>query len=405
LKKSGVKWKASLNSAGLMFLPHWGRKPMNDHITAENFAAYVDGMLSPEKKSECENHFSHCPDCLDELVQIAAIMGGRDEIPARFLKEALGEKNKLTKPVLHLRLVFEIAAAFMLVVFIGYLFLSNYRFWQTSDQQKPSVMMDKDVRLADTPASARNSGIAPLEAERRDRAEDKKVKSELAKSSADQRLGDSLVLKKKKITVVGKGLPAAAEKSMPVSEPGNKLEEILVEQPQPAVEKESKPKKELAKDATIHETAGGVQMEFAVKDQASAKAMKTKATGAEQNLERQKKAGAAQPAVAGNKLDTDLARKEIIDKKTQPPVRIEGDVVWADLRNPELLSAWSWLQKGLALELQIDGAGKVTAVAVLGKIDPLLARQAKNEARKLLFSVSEKKSRRARLVANELPPN
>jgi hypothetical protein len=38
-------------------------------------------------------------------------------------------------------------------------------------------------------------------------------------------------------------------------------------------------------------------------------------------------------------------------------------------------------------------------------LTPLKAEQAESEVKKLLFSVSEKKSRRARLVANELPPN
>ena len=84
-KNQDVKWKASLNSAGPMSRLHWGRKPMNDHIRGEDLAAYVDGLLSAEKKSELESHFSRCPACLDELAEIAAIMaaqaGGQNSSP------------------------------------------------------------------------------------------------------------------------------------------------------------------------------------------------------------------------------------------------------------------------------------------------------------------------------------
>jgi hypothetical protein len=114
--------------------------------------------------------------------------------------------------------------------------------------------------------------------------------------------------------------------------------------------------------------------------------------------------GADKQALRDKKLDAGLTRKEIAGKKTLPPISIEGDAAWTDLRNPELFTAWSWFPKGLTLELQINGAGTVIAVVPLGKFDQPLARQAQNEAKKLLFSVSKKKSRRARLLAKEKPP-
>lgn len=359
---------------------------MNDHIPAEDFAAYMDGMLGPEKKSELESHFSRCPACLDELVEIVAIMrnrdkvlaggqgkvpaGSRGKIPAQFLKSALGEKSKIAKPVFHLRRVFEIAAAFIFVIFIGYLFLSNNRFWQTTEQQKPPVVMDKNVRLAGTSTSVRDEEIAPLQVERRDRADAKETKSERAKTDADQYISDSFASEKRKSAVAGKGLPAAGGKSTPTSEQENKLNEIVKEQPRPAAEKESLQKKELARNATVPETVGAVQMDFAAKDQTAATVM-----------------------------------KKAVAEASPLRIQIEGDIGLTDVRNPELFFNWSWFQKGLALELQIDDAGTVIAVVPLGKIDPLLARQAENEAKKLLFSVSEKKLRRARLIANEKPPN
>lgn len=408
---------------------------MNEHIPAEDFAAYVDGMLRPEKRNELENHFARCPACLDELVEIAAIMSGRDKvlagnrgkIPAEFLKLALGEKNKTAKSVLHLRLVFEVAAAFVVVIFIGYLFLSGNRFWQTSEQMKPSVVTNKNVHLAEPAASFR------------DRVDARKTKSEQVEADAGLELDDSSVPSKRENAVVEKSLPAGRGNSLRASASENKLQEIAKEQPQPADKKDSLQEKKLARTEMAPEVVGAVQMDFAVRDQKAARVMEKKATEAKQNLERQKElgsgaalpiesqakteklkdeesslkssvtvqatSGTAQLEVAGKKQDAALAREAMAAKKTIFPIRIEGDVAWTDLRNPELIFTWSWLQKGLALELQIDGAGTVTAVVPLGKIDPLLAKQAENEAKKLLFPFSKKKLRRARLFVNDLSSN
>ena len=410
---------------------------MNDHISGEDLAAYVDGLLGADKRGALENHFARCPACQDELVEMVAIMRGRDKVPAQFLESVRGGKNKNITPVLRLRLVFEVAAALVVVVFIGYLFLDGNRFWQTSDRRRPSVVTDKKVHLAAPSATVRDEKIAPLQGERRDLAAVRKTKSEPAKSYGDKDIADSFAAPKRKSAVAGKDLPATGGTSMPASGQKNELKEFVAEQPRPATEKESLPIKGFAHNATAPETVGAVQMEFAAKDQKPAKVMEKKAAEAKQNLERQKESGAGaalpieaeedklkaeetslkssltvratsdgvQPAVAEKKQDAAPTRKEIAAKKTQPPVRIEGDVVWTDLCNPELIFTWSWFPNGLVLELRIDGAGTVISVVPLGKVDLLIARQAEQEAKKLLFSVSEKKSRRARLVANESLPN
>ncbi len=109
---------------------------MNDHISGEDLAAYVDGVLADKRKGELESHFSRCPECLESLAEIVDIQGSRVKVPGEFLQQALGEKQAARKPVLPLRLVFEIAAAFLVVIVIGYFFLGNYRFRQAESRKK-----------------------------------------------------------------------------------------------------------------------------------------------------------------------------------------------------------------------------------------------------------------------------
>jgi hypothetical protein len=335
---------------------------MNDHINGEDLAAYLDGKLRADKKNEIENHFSSCAACLDELAEITAIMDSGEKIPARFLQRALGVKEKAAKPVLHLRMVFEVAAALVVVVFIGYLFLSGNRFWQTPGQAKPFVLTGKNVRLVEPAVSMRMREIAPLPAQQHARIDIGKSNSPRTEADADQRLTDSIVSAKKKNTSADKGLEAGVGGSAPLSTLENKQQKIAGEQKQPADEKESRQKKELARAATAPQAAGGVQMDLAAKERPVAKAL-----------------------------------EETFAAASPPRIRIEGEVDLGDLRNPELFSAWTWWQNGLVLELRITAAGTVFEVVPLGKTDPLLARQAEKEAKKLLFSVSKKKSRRARL--------
>jgi hypothetical protein len=341
---------------------------MNDHISGEDLAAYVDGVLADGKKAQLESHFSRCPECQEALAEIVDIQSSRVKIPPEFLRAALGEKHAARKPLLPMRLIFEIAAAFLVVVLIGYFFLSGNRFWQTPEQQKPPVVMDKNVRVPEI--SVGDKEIAPLPAQRRDLAAAKKTKGERAKADADQALSDSFAYEKRKNVVAGKGLPAAKSEPVQTRARENKLQEIAEEQSRPTTEKESLQKKELVRTATVPEAVGAVQVDLAVKDQTAAK-----------------------------------VRKETAAEAPPPRVRVEGDVGLSDLRNPEQFFAWTWFTKGMLLELLIDGAGTVTAVVPLGEFSPLLAEQADREAKKLIFAASQKKSRRARLRARETPPN
>ncbi|TFG80273.1 MAG: hypothetical protein E4H23_03055, partial [Chrysiogenales bacterium] len=63
---------------------------MNDHISGEDLAAYVDGMLVDKKRGELESHFSRCPECLEALAEIVDIQSSRVKVPGEFLQQALG---------------------------------------------------------------------------------------------------------------------------------------------------------------------------------------------------------------------------------------------------------------------------------------------------------------------------
>jgi hypothetical protein len=331
---------------------------MNDHIRSEDLAAYVDGLLSAESNDVVENHIAGCPECLDELAEVAALLENREKIPARFLEQALGKKKKAGRSILPLRLVFEVAAAVVVVVFIGYLFLTNNRFWQVPGQKKPAEVAAKDVQRA-APADA--GKIA------RRAADAGEMKSGAGHARDEKELVEQLSLKKAETKTADKSVPASSA-AAPVLEKEDRLQAKLEERPQVVVANETAPQKEAAAEPTAPGAVGGVALDSAAKRQAVAGVAK----------------GKAAPLL---------------------PVRIEGEAGVSDLRNPELLYAWSWLQEGLALELAIDGAGNVVGVVSEGEFAPPAAKQAETEARKLLFSTSDKKLRRVRVVAEPQPPN
>lgn len=341
---------------------------MSDHITGEDLAAYVDGLLSGQKKDDLERHFSRCQACLEELAEIASIMNRRDRIPPPMVKLALGEKGKAARPVMPLRLVFEVAAVFLVVVFIGYLFLSGNRFWQTPEEKKPSEVAAEDVRPTGPEASARERERLPLTAPRPEQNA-AKTKSMRGKN-AEPLPAAPLAIEKLAEVAVDKGLPAEESESPSVPTPEPRFRASVEEQARPAATKQSLPKKELERSASTSAAVGGVSLDSAAGDQKKASEMK------------------------GRTVAAALA-----------PFRIEGEAGLDDLRNPELVSTWKWLQKDMVLELHIDGSGAVSAVFWPGRVEPFVGRQADSDVKKLLFSVSEKKLRRARLIADRPAAN
>ncbi|HSQ36186.1 MAG TPA: zf-HC2 domain-containing protein [Candidatus Binatia bacterium] len=367
---------------------------MNEHVRSEDLAAYVDGSLSPEKKSGLENHFSRCPACLDELTEITAIRSGRGRVPADLLTLALGEKRHTVRHVLPLRLAFGVAAVFVVVIFIGYLFLTNDRFWQPVERQLPSDVMKAETGEPDSRAADRSKEPALPAA----------PPAEQVKT--DRRAAERRASEKKAGTAADKDLPAAAGQPPPAGHDPDALQEIAPLRSDTPAEMESMPKQEQSRTEAKSKVLGPARLDAAAGSRPAAQAADLSAAQAQQDRQQEKHAvGFGQTTSPAKEIDEAQARAEIAARMALLPIRIEGDVGWFNLQNPERIVSWSWFPKDLVLELQIDPAGTVTAVATSGKADERLAARAADEAKKLIFAISEKKSRRARLVAQDAPPD
>jgi hypothetical protein len=366
---------------------------MNDHIHGEDLAAYVDGRLSQDKKSELEKHFAGCPQCLDELADLAVITGGRDRIPARFLKQALGGTNAPAAAPLRLRLVFEVAAALLVVVFIGYFFLSNNRFWQTPDKLTLTERMaDKSDRKDRRPPDLdrKTQTPAPLPAEKG--AND--LPAHVAPAPA-----------KKSRAVESKDLSAAVGQAVPGGHDPGALQETAPAMAVPSAEREKAAKQEQSL-AEAKSKASPTRLDAAAPGRPAAQSLGVGAAQVQEEKRSQEQTADAAPAAgAGQKTNAARARDAIVAQAVPLPIRIAGDVNWSNLQNPERIASWSWFPKDLVLELEIDQAGTVIAVVVSQTRDEALAVHAEKEARKLVFAISEKKSRRARLLAKDAAPN
>lgn len=343
---------------------------MNDHVHSEELAAYVDGLLETARKNELEKHFARCPQCLAELADLSIIMGGKDKVPARLFEQVLGGKGKPAR--VPLRLVFEVAAALLVVVFIGYFFLSGNRIRQTVELPGPLEINEQKVRRAEPPAPPRERELALPQAQKPGPPVAAKTMKDGPKISAAPQLSEATFAADKENTIAGKEGPADESRVMQAAERGDRLPAGLEGPARPAVDSENPPKKERVRRKTVAAPVGGAALDLAGAEEAAAASMAVKAKGA-----------AARPE--------DFC--------------IEGDAGMADLLNPELLSGWTWLLEGMVLELQIDGAGVVIAVSCSQDIDPLVCRRAESEAAKLLFSVSDKKTRRSRLRVRRPPAN
>ena len=381
---------------------------MNDHIAGVDLAAYVDGLLKGGPKAGIESHLSRCRECREALAEIVDIQGSAEKIPGDFLNRALGGKPGSAKTLPPMRLVFGIAAVFLVVVVIGYYFLDNGRV-------KTAERVGKEMAQ---PAVAAQKQRFPAQDVAAGKGWQMEKKSAAAKAEAAR-----------------PAAPPAAEAVEPATLPGK------AERLQSAGEKDLMLPRE-AEDGAFGGVLGGVEAPLA-KDKENA--MKLAAAPAAPAA-RAEKLGESDGRIFGQAAAAGAARYDEVANGEQEPqrsrpeaasfidgpirvflaasgraaaplgisihplvrhsaIRIEGDVSWADLRDPGLLLKWRWLKKGMALELTIDADGAVSAVSLLGHWDRPAAARAEQAARELLFSVSEKTVRRAVLAIPETPVN
>ncbi len=400
---------------------------MNDHITGEDLAAYVDGILQGAPQAEIESHLSCCPECLAALAEIVDIQGSAVKIPEEFLRRALqatievpegsrrgsvlkvpaegalGEKPSPAKVVPPMRLVFGIAAVFLVAVLIGYYFLDRGR-------RETAVIGEKEMPRPVVSAKDYRS-LAPAAGTGKARKET--VERTLPAQEAQAEAANGWRMEKKSVA-------GAAQAVQPVAPPEGKMVE-----PAPLLEKAERPQAADAKDMALPREAegsavggvlGGVEAPMD-KDKenagklAVASVVPSKGAAIEERM-------APRSRVPGSRVVADAMQLflavtghaaappavEIMGPAKRPAMRIAGDVSRADLSDPGLLDSWTWFPAGLALELGIDAAGMVVAVVPVGPWDGQAAARAETAARELRFPASGRKSRRA-VLSRFVPPN
>jgi anti-sigma factor RsiW len=325
---------------------------MNDHIAGEDLAAYVDGALKGEAKAGVEAHLSRCPGCLEALAEIVEIQGDRVKIPGEFLRRAL--KVPAEGP----------------------------RRGGILDEKKEPAWTALPMRLAFGAAAVflvavvlgyfflggdRFGRAGSAQKERSDLVVEKTVPEKKAEAGkpvpvAIGQVGPATGAKAKR-KQLGKGAAAsppspeeAAKKAGPVVAPAGAMPALADEELEPEQKREA------------GHLAGGMQAQ-AEKDKSAAM------------------------SVPFSELSPGLR------------IRVAGDVSRTDLRNPDLLDAWSWFPKGMAMELAIAADGSVSTVKLVGQWDQQAAVTARAEAVKLLFSASGTRSRRAVLTLSDASPN
>jgi hypothetical protein len=391
---------------------------MNEHIAGEDLAAYVDGSLKGGPKAELESHLSRCPECLAALAEIVAIRGRREKIPGEFLRQALklpigssegprrgGALRGMTGPakaVLPMRLVFGIAAVFLVVVLIGYYFFDRGRMGITGSAETEKTRMVATMEDFRSPEKAAGS----------EKAREEKAKSNLPDPKAKAVRG--LKMEKKFTAQQAKAGPPAVPPAGKALEPA--ALPVQAERPRLAAEEERAQPQDAAGGASGG-ILGGVEAPLEKdKEQlvnlAAAPSARKKGAVMEGGLPMRSRLPGASTSSDAAQLFLAMTGRAAAprllpgsDLSSPLAIRIAGDVSRADLNDPGLLDSWSWFPEGLALELDIDAAGAVVAVTPVGPWDERAAARAQIAARELRFSASGMKSRRAIVTLSALPSN
>jgi len=375
---------------------------MNEHVAGEVLAAFVDGTLDVGLRPGVESHLSRCPECREALAEVLAMRRSREKVPAEFLRRALeahaagspGSRHLPGRPAMPARLVFGIAAVFLVAALLGYFFLGRGGMGPvpTSEKTQPlSAVVTKDV-----PHPAQGAGTGE--------AREWAPQPSLVASKARAAETDGLKMGKKSLAEETEPGPPAAVAAGKAVMPA--ALSAKAGQAQAAGDEEMALRRE-AEGGTIGGVLGGVEAPMEKDKQsdrqlAAAPAAQFKGAGMEDRV--QQRSRLHESSASGDAMQLFLAATgraaapralPAADTPAPPRLHIGGDVASVDLLDPWILDGWDWFPEGRALELTIDAAGAVNAVQLLGNWDGREAERAREAALKLAFRPSARVTRRA----------
>ncbi len=385
---------------------------MNEHVSGETLAAYIDDRLEKGKRPGVEAHLSRCRECRQALADVAEMLANREKPPAEFLRRGLktsgaGDTGRQDVPgqrPLILRPAFGVAAVFLVAVIAGFFFLGRGRLElprpverEMSERRAPK---GKDMK------PARDEAALPAAAAPEMTVADR---SDAARSEK----GGGPELKKKLAAETPRSLPPPVSplpEAAPVAAP---VERELARQ----ADKSELIRYNEMEEGVINGVLGGVDAQMEkdrggeMKSALAKKAPPRPAdSGAPMTTARRSRSTAGLNAVSGA-LQIFLATSgraaaplnlDIVELAAGPLVRIEGDVARGDLLAPGLQDIREWLPEGSVLQVTIGADGRVTAVELLGEWEPDAAVRAKQAAGKLVFTPARQEARRAILLRDFL---
>jgi hypothetical protein len=376
---------------------------MNEHVAGEVLAAFVDGALDAGLRPGVEAHLSRCPECREALAEVLGMRESREKIPAEFLRRALdvaaadapGGLRLPGHTTMPARLVFGVAAVFLVVALLGYFFLGRGGMGPVPAAEKAlpqSAFVAKDDR-----PPAQDAGIGE--------AREETLQRSLPARKARAAEANGLEMEKKSLAEeVQAGPPAAPMDEKAAATPA--ALPAKTGQAQAAGDEEIALRRE-AVGGAIGGVLGGVEAPLE-KDKesdmkpAAAPAARFKGAGMEDRM--QQRPRFHESGTSGDAMQLFLAATgraaapralPAADAPSPPRLRIGGDVASVDLLDPWILDSWDWFPEGRALELTIDAAGAVNAVKLLGNWDGREAERARESAVKLAFRPSARTTRRA----------
>ncbi len=378
---------------------------MNEHVSGETLAAYIDQRLEKGQRPGVEAHLSRCRECRQALADVAVMLANRENPPAEFLRRGLkasgagetGRQELPEKRLLLLRPAFGVAAVFLVAVIAGFFFLGRGRM----ELPRP---VEKEIAERRAPQGkdlkpARDKGDLPAAAVPEMAVEDRS-------DAAGSEKGGSPELKKKPAAETPRSVPPPAS---PLPEAAPVVAPAEGELPRPADKEEPIRYDEMEEGVT-----GGVP-DGAEEQAASGRSGTMKASLAEKAAPRPSGNRAAMAAArryhpaaglnaASGALQIFLATSGraaaplnlgMVELAAGPLVRIAGDVAGDDLLAPGFQDIREWLPEGSSLQVTIGADGRVTAVELLGEWESGAAARAKKAAGRMVFTRARQEARQA----------